>query len=198
IHVAAKLGIADIVSITPKTADELAAATNSHAPSLRRVLRFLASVGVFSEDASGKYQQTPLSDTLRSDHPVSLRGSFVAIGSAFLWRAWGDLLTTVATGQPAFNHVFGTSAFEYLPEHPDDAAAFNAMMTAMSSTDLPAVVAAYDFSKFERLVDIGGGEGSLLHGILLANPKLRGVLFDLPSVVAAAASLLSGSIAPRC
>src|SRR6516164_10568762 len=105
IHVAAKLGIADIVSKTPRTADELAAATNSHAPSLHRLLKFLASVGVFSEDATGRYQQTPLSDTLRSDHPASLRGLFVAYGSAFLWRAYGDLSAAVATGQPAFNHV---------------------------------------------------------------------------------------------
>jgi hypothetical protein len=198
IHVAAKLGIADIVSRTPKTADELAAATNSHAPSLRRLLKFLASIGVFSEDATGKYQHTPLSDTLRSDHPMSLRGAFIAFGSAFLWRAYGDLSVAVATGQPAFNHAFGTSLFEYLAEHPEDAAAFNAAMTATSSTELPAIVAAYDFSKFERLVDVGGGEGALLHGILLANPKLRGVLFDLPSVVAGAASLLDGSIATRC
>ena len=198
IHVAAKLGIADIVSKTPRTADELAAATNSHAPSLHRLLKFLASVGVFSEDATGRYQQTPLSDTLRSDNPVSLRGAFVAFGSAFLWRAFGELSATIATGQPAFNHVFGTSFFEYLAEHPEDAAAFNAAMSATSTTELPAIVAAYDFSQFESLVDVGGGGGALLHGILLANPKLRGVLFDQPSVVAGATPLLAGSIAPRC
>jgi len=87
IHVAAKLGIADILARTPATADELAATTSSHAPSLRRLLKFLASMGVFSEDAAGKYQQTPLSDALRSDHPQSLRGAAIAFGSGFLWRA---------------------------------------------------------------------------------------------------------------
>jgi hypothetical protein len=195
IHVAAKLGIADIVSRTPQTAGELAAATSSHAPSLSRLLKFLASVGVFSEDKEGKYQQTPLSDTLRSDHAQSLRGSFIAFGSEFLWRAFGDLSAAVATGQPAFNHVFGTSFFEYLASHPEDAAIFNAAMTATSLAELPAIVAAYDFSCFERIVDVGGGEGALLHGILLANPGVRGVLFALPSVVAGAASLLSGPMA---
>ncbi len=198
IHVAAKLGIADIVAKAAATADELAAVTKTHAPSLRRLLKFLASVDVFSEDAAGKYQQTPLSDTLRSDHPQSLRGAAIAFGSGFLWRAFGELSATITTGQPAFNHVFGTSFFEYLAVHPEDAAAFNAAMTSVSSAELPVIVAAYDFSRFERIVDVGGGQGALLHGILSANPKLRGVLFDLPSVVAGAASLLSGSITGRC
>src|SRR5215469_2304067 len=146
IHVAAKLGIADILARTPATADELAATTSSHAPSLRRLLKFLASMGVFSEDAAGKYQQTPLSDALRSDHPQSLRGAAIAFGSGFLWRAYGELSATVATGKPAFNHVFGTSLFEYLGAHPDDAAIFNAAMSSISSVELPLIVAAYDFS----------------------------------------------------
>jgi O-methyltransferase domain len=175
-----------------------AEATGSHTGSLRRLLKFLASVGVFSEDDSGKYHQTPLSDTLRKDHPTSLRGSFSAFGSEYLWRAFGNLSATIATGQPAFNHVFGVSFFEYLATHPDDAASFNEAMTASSALELPAIVAAYDFSHFERIVDVGGGQGALLHGILLANPKLRGVLFDLPSVVAGATPLMSGPVAPRC
>jgi hypothetical protein len=198
IHVAAKLGIADLISNRPQTADELARATSSHAPALSRLLKFLASVGIFSEDAEGKYHQTPLSDTLRTDHPQSLGGSFIAFGSEFIWRAFGDLFAAVSTGQPSFNHVFGVSFFEYLALHPEDAASFNAAMTSISSVELPAIVAAYDFSGFERIVDVGGGEGALLHGILLANPKLRGVLFDLPSVVAGAVSLRSGSISRRC
>jgi hypothetical protein len=186
IHVAAKLGIADIVATAPGTAEELAAATKTDAPSLQRLLRFLASVGVFSEDAAGKYQQTPLSDTLRTDHPQSVRGVAIAFGSEFLWRAFGDLSATIATGQPAFNHVFGTSLFEYLAAHPNEAAVFNAAMTSVSSVELSQIVAAYDFSKFEQIVDVGGGHGALLYGILAAYPNLRGVLFDLPSVVTGA------------
>jgi len=109
-----------------------------------------------------------------------------------------ELSATVATGQPAFNHVFGMSFFEYLAAHPDDAAVFNAAMTSVSSVELPAIIAAYDFSGFHRIVDVGGGEGALLHGILSANPKLRGVLFDLPPVVAGAAALRSGAMTGRC
>jgi hypothetical protein len=198
IHVAAKLGIADIVAKTPATVDELATATKSNAPSLDRLLKFLSSLGIFSEDASGKYQQTPRSDTLRKDHPQSVRGAAILFGSGILWRAFGELSATIAAGQPAFNHVFGTSFFEYLGAHPEDATIFNAAMTSISSVELPLIVAAYDFSGLERVVDVGGGEGALLHGILSANPKLRGVLFDLPSVVAGAASLRNGSIAERC
>jgi hypothetical protein len=198
IHVAAKLGIADIVAKTPATIDDLAAATKSNPPALSRLLKFLTSVDIFSEDPAGKYQQTPLSDALRSDHPQSLRGAAIAFGSGFLWRAYGELSATVATGKPAFNHVFGTSLFEYLGAHPDDAAIFNAAMTSISSVELPLIVAAYDFSSFKRIVDVGGGEGALLHGILSANPKVSGVLFDLPSVVAGGASLRTGSIAGRC
>jgi hypothetical protein len=198
IHVAAKLGIADIVSKAPATIDELAAATKSSPPALSRLLKFLASIDVFSEDAAGKYLQTPLSDALRGDHPQTVRGAAIAFGSGFLWKAFGDLSTAIATGQPAFNHVFGTSFFEYLAAHPEDAAVFNAAMTSVSSVELPLIVAAYDFSGFERIVDVGGGQGALLHGILSANPRLHGVLFDLPSVVAGAESLRHGPIAGRC
>jgi SAM-dependent methyltransferase len=198
IHVAAKLGIADIVARVPASAEELAAATKSNAPALRRLLRFLASIGVFAEDAAGKYQQTPLSDTLRTDHAQSARGVAIAFGADFLWQAFGNLAATISTGEPAFNHVFGTSFFEYLGAHPESAADFNAAMTSVSSIELPAIVAAYDFSGLERVIDVGGGQGALLHGILSANPKLRGVLFDLPSVVAGAESLRAGVLANRC
>ena len=198
IHVAAKLGIADIVAKTPATIEELAAATRSSAPSLRRLLTFLASAGIFSEDSAGKYRQTPFSDTLRADHPQSLRAFAILFGSGILWRSFGDLATTIATGEPAFHHVFGMSFFEYLAAHPEDATIFNAGMTSMSSFELPAIVAAYDFSGFERVVDVGGGQGALLLGVLSANPKLRGMLFDMPSVVANAIALKTGSMAGRC
>jgi len=198
IHVAAKLGIAEIVATAPATAEELAAATKTSAPALNRLLRFLASVGIFSEDAAGKFRQTPLSDTLRGDHPQSTRGTAIAFGSDFLWRAFGSLSAAVTTGQPAFNHVFGMSFFEYLAVHPEDAAAFNAAMTSVSSAELAAIVAAYDFSSFERVVDVGGGQGALLSGILSANLRLQGVLYDLPSVVADAAALRKGALAGRC
>jgi hypothetical protein len=198
IHVAAQLGIADIVAKTPATVEELTAATNTDAPALGRLLKFLISVGVFAEDADGKYRHTRLSETLRSDYPQSMRSLAVLFGSELLWRPFGELRAKITTGRPAFDKVFGKSFFEYLAEHPEDAAAFNAAMTASSSLELAQILAAYDFSRFERIVDVGGGHGALLHGILSANPGLRGVLVDLPSVVAGASALGRGTIADRC
>jgi hypothetical protein len=119
IHVAAKLGIADRVAKAPATAEELAAASVSDTPSLRRLLKFLTSVGIFSEDASGKYHQTPLSDTLRADHPQSVRGFALLWGSGLVWKSFGELAIRIATGQPAFNHVFGAAFFEYSSAHPE-------------------------------------------------------------------------------
>jgi hypothetical protein len=197
IAVAAKLGIADLVKEEPRTAEELANATKAHTASLNRLLRMLTSVGVFAEDGDGRFRQTPLSEFLRDDNPRSVRGMAIC-GSELWWRPWGDLHETVMTGKPAFHRIHGESPFEYLAKRPGDAAIFDAAMTSRSSIDLPAVLAAYDFSRFKRIVDVGGGHGALLHGILSVNPKLRGILADQPAVVAGAATLRSGSVADRC
>jgi hypothetical protein len=198
ISVAAKLGIADLIAEVPKTVDELARATKAHAPSLRRLLLMLVSIGIFAEDTSGRFLHTPLSETLRSDYPQSIRNWAVYWGEPWIWRPWGDLYESVLTGSPGFDHVYSTSFFGYLATHPDDAATFDA---AMSSTSVKAgtdILAAYDFSRFERVVDVGGGQGALLQAILVANPKLRGVLADLPAVVAGATALRTAAIAERC
>jgi hypothetical protein len=198
IAVAAKLGIADLLKEEPRTAEELANATKAHTASLNRLLRMLTSVGIFAEDADARFRQTPLSDLLRDDNPQSARGMAIG-GSELWWRPWGDLHWTVMTGKPAFHRIHGESLFEYLAKHPDDAAIFDAAMTSRSSIDLSAVLGAYDFSEFRRIVDVGGGHGALLHGILSVNPKLRGILADQPAVVAgAAATLRTGSVADRC
>jgi len=198
IYVAAKLGIADLVKTGPKTADEVADATGMHSPSLHRLLRALTSLDIFAENAAGKFSNTDLSDTLRSDHPESVRAWAIFFGAPFVWRPWGELFETIATGQPAVNRIYGKSFFAYLAEHPEDAAVFNAAMTAGSAMSVPLILSAYDFSRFERIVDVGGGQGALLHGILSANPKAQGVLYDLPGVVAGAAALRSEPIAARC
>jgi SAM-dependent methyltransferase len=197
IAVAAKLGIADLLKEEPRTAEELANATKAHTESLNRLLRMLTSVGIFAEDADARFRQTPLSDLLRDDNPQSARGMAI-FGSELFWTSWGDLHRTVMTGQPAFPRIHGASMFEYLAKHPADAAIFDAAMTSRSSIDLSAVMGAYDFSEFKRIVDVGGGHGALLHGILSVNPKLRGILADQPAVVAGAATLRTGSIADRC
>ena len=120
------------------------------------------------------------------------------MGADFIWKPWGDLWQTIVTGQPAFDRVLGATPLEYLAAHPDAAAIAAAAMTSASSVQLSDILAAYDFSRFERIVDVGGGQGLLLHGILLAHPQLHGVLADRPSVVASAAALRIRPIADRC
>jgi hypothetical protein len=197
IHVAARLALADLVAGGPKTAAELAEATKSDGPSLGRLLRALSSLGIFAEDVPGRYRQTPLSDTLRSDHPESIRRWAMMLGARFVWEPSGELHETIRTGRPAFELVYRAPFFEYLAEHPEDAAVFNAAMSSVTAY-VAATVEAYDFSKFDRIVDVGGGHGALLLGILSANPRLRGVLHDLPGVVAGALGVRSGAIADRC
>jgi SAM-dependent methyltransferase len=185
IHVAAKLGLADLVAAGPKTVPELAEATHTHGPSLGRLLRALTSLGIFVEDTEGRYCQTGLSDALRTDHPQSMRPFAMMVGAGFIWRPSGALDVTVRTGQPAFEHVYSAQFFEHLADHPDEAAVFNAAMSSMPAY-ITAIVDAYDFSQFERVVDVGGGHGALLAAILTANPRLHGVLHDLPGVLAGA------------
>jgi O-methyltransferase domain len=197
IHVAAKLGLADFVASGAKSSDELADATHAHGPSMARLLRALTSLGIFVEDMTGKYRQTALSDTLRSDHPESMRPSAMMLGAHFVWKPCGALEEAVRTGHPPFERLYGASFFEHMAGHPDDAAVFNAAMSS-SADHLAAIVGAYEFSKFERIVDVGGGHGLLLTAILSANPRLRGVLYDLPAVVAGASALRQEPISQRC
>jgi hypothetical protein len=198
IATAAKLNIPDLVAESAKTLDELARATKADALSLRRLLQFLASLGIFTEDAAGRYGQTPLSEVLRSDASPSFRGLAIMVGSEYMWRPWGNLHESVLTGTPGFDQVHGVPILEYLSAHPAELAIRNAAMTSISSLELPQILAAYDFSQFQRLADLGGGQGALLHGILLAHPNLQGILVDLPHVVDAAAIPRSGPTASRC
>ena len=162
LSVAAKLRVADALATGPKAVADLAAETGTHAPSLYRVLRPLASVGVFAEDADGRFRQTPLSEVLRSDVPGSMRAVADYCGADWSWRSWGHMLECVRTGRTAFDEVFGEQAFEYLAKHPDESAVFNEGMTGFSMQESPAVAAAYDFSPFGTIVDVGGGHGHLL------------------------------------
>jgi SAM-dependent methyltransferase len=160
-------------------------------------LRALTSLGIFAEDTTGWFRQTALSETLRSDHPESIRPFAMMLGAHFVWKPSGALEETVRTGQPAFERLYGAPFFDYLAGHSDDAQVFNAAMS--SSPDyLAAIVGAYDFSRFERIVDVGGGHGLLLAAILSANPRLRGVLHDLPFVVTGASALRQEPISRRC
>ena len=185
IHVAGKLGIADLLAEGPRGSDDLAKATGTHADSLRRVLRLLASAGMFVEEEDGRFALTPIGACLRSGVPGSMRAVALLFGG-ITQQAWGDLLHSVETGEPAFRRVFGMDSFEYMAKHPDEAANFDAAMSDFTKHIAVAVADAYDFSRFHRIVDIGGGDGTLLAGILTANSALAGVLFDLPHVAARA------------
>jgi SAM-dependent methyltransferase len=198
LHVVARLGIADLLADGPRDVEALAGATETHAPSLRRVLRLLASVEVFREDEDGRFALTPLGSALQSDVPGSMRAAALLFGG-ITQRAWGELLHSVRTGEPAFRHVFGKDPFDYMAEHPDESANFDAAMADFTKHIGTAVAAAYDFSALGRIVDVGGGNGALLGRILEAHPTVEGVLFELPQVVdGARAHLHELGLAERC
>jgi hypothetical protein len=185
LYVAATLGIADLLREGPRSYEMLAEATQTHAGALYRILRALASLGVFAEDEERRFTLTPLAELLRSDAPGSLRAFAIMLGSREHWRAWEGALHSVKTGEPAFDHVFGMPLFQYFATHPESASVFDHGMTSRGAQDNSAILAAYDFSAAHKLVDVGGGHGTLLSSLLAAYPDARGVLFDLPHVIAA-------------
>jgi hypothetical protein len=198
LHVAAKLGIADLLADGPVDCEDLAAATDTHAPSLQRVLRALASVGVFTEVSPGSFALTPLAELLRTETPGSMRALAIMYAEE-QYRAWGGLLHSVRTGEMAFDHQFGMGYFEYLAQHPEADRVFNEAMTGWTHQLVGAVMDTYDFSPFKTIVDVGGGYGALLTAILRSNPGTRGVLFEQPHVVASAEEqLVAAGVADRC
>jgi hypothetical protein len=199
IHVAATLGIADLLYDGPRSSDELAAATGAHPRSLYRLLRALASVGVLDEAQDRRFALTPLGDCLRSDAPESVGGWAAFIGQPYYWNAWAHLLHSVRTGENAFRHLYDVDVWDYRAEHPELSAAFDRAMTSNSRMRTQAILAAFDFGRFASVVDVGGGHGALLSAILLKHSSVRGVLFDQPHVVAGAeAELKTAGVADRC
>ena len=199
IYITAKLGLADLVKEGPKTAAELAASTATHATSLFRVLRALASVGIFTQDDQDRFGITPLSETLRADVPGSLRAFAMTELGEEHYPAWGDLMHSVRSGGIAFDHAFGMDVWKYFAQNPDNAKIFNDAMSGMTAQANEALHASYDFAGINTLVDIGGGHGGLITSILRRNPQMRGILFDSPEVIDGATALVSGSdVADRC
>lgn len=199
LFVAAALGIADLLAPGPRNADQLAESTGTHAPSLRRVLRLLVTVGVFAENEDGSFQLTALGECLRSDIPHSFRPAALLFTGPLEWQSWGALLHTVQTGETALEHVHGMNAFEYMAQHPDEAAVFDQAMAAFTALTAIAVAAAYDFSGIRTLVDVGGGNGALLLGILNAHPHLHGIVFDQPRAIEGAKErIVAAGLADRC
>ena len=198
IYVAAKLGIADLLKDSPKSCDELATATGTHAPSLYRVLRALASLGVFAETQPNHFTLTPLAACLQSDTPNSVRACVILQGEEY-YQAWGEFMHSVQTGGSSFEHIYGMNLYEYLAQNPESAKIFDEAMTNLSVTEIATIAASYDFSSIQTLVDVAGGEGLLIASILKSNPTLKGVLFDRPHVIERAKPFLEAEgLLERC
>jgi O-methyltransferase domain/Dimerisation domain len=196
LHVAAELGVADLLSAGPKSAQELAAATGTHADSLARLLRMLAAHGVFAEDDTGSFALTPLAQPLQSGVPGSIRDALRSIDDMW-WKAAGDLLHSIATGNPAFDHVAGTDFFSYHDRHPEVNDRFARSMANVADLENAAIAGAYDFSQFKCIVDVGGGRGGFLAAVLTTHPQVTGLLYDRPDVVNNPTYLHTAGVRPR-
>ncbi len=199
LHVAATLGLADLLAAGPRSSDDLAAATQTHAAALYRLVRALASVGVVHEDADKVFSLTPLGDCLRADAPEPVAGWAAFIGRPYFWNAWAQLLHSVQTGETAFRHMYAMTTFEYRALHPEESTIFDRAMTDTTRRTTLPLLDAYDFGGFGSVVDVGGGRGALLAALLQRHPHLQGTLFDQPHVVAGAEPVLrAAGVADRC
>ncbi len=199
VHVAVQLGLADLLAAGPRSVEDLANATDTHLPSLARLVRMLAALRVVAEEGDGRISLGPPGQQLRTGVPGSVRERVLFLVSESFWRSWGDLLYSVRTGEPAFDHSFGMTNFEYWQQHPQVGAMHDAAFAALAEATSAPIVAAYDFARFGTVADVGGGRGSLLSAILAANPQVRGVLVDLPQVITGAGPVLAAAgVADRC
>jgi hypothetical protein len=190
LYVAAKLGIADILSDGPKTSAEIAGATGADARAVSRLIRALCTVGVLRANGAGQLSVMPLGRPLQSDVPGSLRALVITLGEVH-YAAWAHLLHSVTTGAAAFPHRFGVELFDYLSRDGDAGRVFNQAMTEYSALASRAVLLAYDFSGIPSILDVGGGCGTLLMNILHTYPSMDGTLFEMPSVIAEARTQLA-------
>ncbi len=197
LYVVAKLGIADYLRDGPARSDKLGQKVGANSKALFRVMRHLAAVGVFAQDSSRRFRLTPLGELLCTDHPDSMRHGVIMNGEE-IYRAIGELLHTVRTGETAFNHLYGKGHFEYLGEHPEASSTFNkAMAQTLRRQKNP--IESYNFKDNRLVVDIGGGRGDLIASVLVANPAMKGILFDLPQGAAEAQSILKAKgVEERC
>jgi hypothetical protein len=199
LYVFAELGIADVLQDAPRSADEIAPIAGAQAAPLYRLLRTMAGLGFLVEDAEHRFALTPLGEAMRSDAPGHARSMVRLLAGPVGWRVLGEFLHSVRTGEAGAERALGQSLFDFMVTAPQEATWFNEMMIAFHGAEPPAVAAVYDFSDIGTIVDVGGGTGNLLTTILLANPKLRGVLYDMPHVAAAGRALIaSRGLADRC
>jgi hypothetical protein len=199
ISAVAQLGIADQLTERPRTAAELARLSGTDEDFLRRLLRYLSSEGVFEERDGDVFALTERSHWLRSEVPGSIRARAIYTGSAMSWMAWGSMLECLKTGRSGFLAAFGQDIFDYIRQHPQSAATFNAFMAAQTTASAAAILDGYSFAGVREMVDVGGGHGGLIAAVLRANAGMRGILFDMPEVIATAGPALEkAGIADRC
>jgi len=184
LHVAATLGIADLLSAGPQSLTKLAEQTQTHEDSLYRLLRALSTIGVFEETEPRFFALTPLSALLQTDEPGSLRNMARMFGSDWQWHSWEGLLESVRSGQPYFQQAYQMDLWEYFSSvAPEEGQLFDAALSDAYNTSNTAIAESYDFYQIDRLIDIGGGQGSLLSTILTRFPHLDALLFDRPAVI---------------
>ncbi|MCW1921750.1 acetylserotonin O-methyltransferase [Luteolibacter arcticus] len=191
VHAAAKLGIADHLAGGPQGAVALAEATGTHAPSLYRLMRTLASLGILEEDGSSRFALTPLGEALKTGAPGAARATILTVASESWVQGFAQLPHSLATGESGFEKLFGMPIFDWLAQRPEEASLFSETMVGIHGGEPPAVIAAYDFSGLGTIVDIGGATGDLLTTILQRYPNSQGVLYDLPHVVLDAPALIA-------
>lgn len=187
---ATALGIPDLLKDGPKTCDELAQATQTHSPSLYRLLRVLVTIELVVELAPHQFAATPLASCLQADAPNSLK-DFVLLRAEQYYLCWQDLTYSIKTGNSAFEKTFGTSHYLYNQQTPALSERFDKIMGVLAQRQKQAILSAYDFSGLDNLVDIGGGQGSLLISILERYPTIKAVLFDQPETISRAQGLLA-------
>ena len=197
--VVTRLRIPDLVAGGPKSTDQLASSTETHPPSLYRLLRAAAYLGILEETEPRRFGLTDMGALLRSDVPGSMWATTQLFCGEHVWRAWGDLLAGVQTGKPSFERGVGSPPFIEFAEDPEGSRNFNLAMSEGTRGEVPGIVGSYDFSQFTTLVDVGGGDGTLLAGILAATPGLHGVLFDTaPGLGEARGRLAAAGVEDRC
>jgi hypothetical protein len=190
IGVAARLGIADLLNDGPQPVEALARATGTREQALLQAMRALNALGVFAEPQPGYYANTAVGDLLRADASNSLRDYAVMLSSGIMLRGWANLRHALRTSEGALDDALGMEVYAYLQQNPDDLTVFDAAMSSVSGQEAAALRDAYNFSQFGTLVDVGGGRGLVLAGLLDACPTLYGVLCELPKVAEGAHALL--------
>ena len=182
LHVVTRLGIADLLQNGARSVPDLAAEKKVHGPTLYRVLRAVAALGVFAERPDGKFENTPMSELLRSDVRGSLRAMVLMQNADWHWKIYMDMMHAVRTGETVAQRVLGAPVFEWFSKNPEEARTFDESMRGFSESVNPPIIEAYDFSGIRKLIDVGGGYGGLISGILKSRPEMKGAICDLPHV----------------